>query len=231
MRFRSAASGLAFLQRCGWFSFFFHKSKRVPAFCLVAGLLPALLVPNAVAQSSASVPLFQFAIFYNVDLDISPGAAMTIGGKTFSNGNIWFDSGAQVTFNDTVACAGTFNLKPDPNGDQTANVNASPKTPIYNFTGNGGQPLSHADPMVLPIAANCVTNNYATNIEAILQPPPAAYAPGTAAAYSTNGLVYCLNSADLIISNAPGAVTSRHQYHRHLSKPEPGWWSISIGFT
>ncbi|MGA2178200.1 MAG: immunoglobulin domain-containing protein [Verrucomicrobiota bacterium] len=165
----------------------------------MAGLLPALLVPTTVAQSSANVPLFQFAIFYNVDLDISPGSALTIGGKTFSNGNIWICPSGQVTFQDTVACAGNYKLQSDPNGDQTANVTAFPVTPIYNFTGNGGQPLSHTGPIVLSIA---------TNVEAILQPPPPAYAPGTAAAYETNGLVYDFNAADLIISNTASAATN-----------------------
>jgi hypothetical protein len=185
----------------------------LPQNCLITATATpigqAYNVPATVSLGfqAASIPVFQFAIFYNVDLDMAPGQAMTIGGKTFSNGNIWFDSGAQVTFNDTVTCAGTFNLHSDPNGDQTANVKASPTTPIYNFTGNGGQPLSHADAIVLPIGANCMTNNNATNVEAILQVPPPAYAPGTAAAYSTNGLVYCLNSADLIISNTAAAAT------------------------
>ncbi|MGA2180303.1 MAG: hypothetical protein ABSH15_12065 [Verrucomicrobiota bacterium] len=168
------------------------------------------IVPATVSLTfeAASIPVFQFAIFYNVDLDISPGSAMTIGGKTFSNGNIWIDPPAQVTFNDTVTCAGNYKLQSDPNGEQTGNVTASPVTPIYNFTGNGGQPLSHADAIVLPIGANSMTNNNATNVEAILQPPPPAYAPGTAAAYSTNGLVYDLNAADLIISNNIYAATN-----------------------
>ena len=167
-----------------------------------------LFVPATVslAFQAASIPVFQYAIFYNMDLDMAPGSAMTIGGKTYSNGNIWFDSTATVTFNDTVVCAGTFNLKPDPNGDQTGNANASPKTPTYNFTGNGGKPLSGAPEIILPIGANSQTNNNATNVEAILQPPPSAYAPGSAAAYSTNGLVYMMNAADLIISNTANAI-------------------------
>jgi hypothetical protein len=195
------------------------------------------LVPATVSLTfqAASIPVFQFAIFYNVDLDMAPGSTMTIGGKTFSNGNIWFDSVAQVTFNDTVTCAGTFNLKADPNGDQTANVNASPTTPIYNFTGNGGQPLSHADAIILPIGANSLTNNNATNVEAILQPPPPAYAAGTAAAYSTNGLVYDLNQADLIISNNANAAINGTNlcviYQNQFNSPNPIFQTVAPDAT
>ena len=36
----------------------------------------------------ASIPVFQFAIFYGLDLEIEPGPAMTINGKVHSNQNL-----------------------------------------------------------------------------------------------------------------------------------------------
>src|SRR5262249_42633707 len=37
----------------------------------------------------ATIPVFQFAIFYSMDLEINPGATMKITGKVHSNANIY----------------------------------------------------------------------------------------------------------------------------------------------
>jgi hypothetical protein len=73
-----------------------------------------------------------------------------------------------------------------------------------DYTGTGAstfslanQPLSHANSLVLPIG----TNNDPQSVLAMLKLPPAAYAMGTPAAYSSNGLAYPANQADLVISN------------------------------
>ena len=55
----------------------------------MAGLLPAMLVPNAVAQSSTNIPIFQFGVFYNLDLEINPGATFTVSGRVHCNTNIY----------------------------------------------------------------------------------------------------------------------------------------------
>ena len=50
-------------------------------------------------------PIFQYAIFYNMDLEINSGAAMTINGKVHSNDTIWATgSGAStpLTFSNMV---------------------------------------------------------------------------------------------------------------------------------
>jgi len=58
------------------------------------------------------IPLFQFAIFYGagVDLEISPGANMTINGKVFANSNIYLSpqSGATLDMQGLVATAGNI---------------------------------------------------------------------------------------------------------------------------
>ena len=65
------------------------------------------------------------------------------------------------------------------------------------------QPTSGNDALTLPIGlGNTGTNTSPTNAEAILNIPPTAYAGGTDAAYSTNGLMFNFNSCDIIISNA-----------------------------
>ncbi|HEY5043909.1 MAG TPA: hypothetical protein VIK53_18200, partial [Verrucomicrobiae bacterium] len=66
----------------------------------------------------ALIPLFQFAIFYNMDLEINPGAAMTVNGHVHSNNNIWATgngSGANaLVFSTDVDAAGTVSNLPSP---------------------------------------------------------------------------------------------------------------------
>jgi|GEM_PF-1440179 hypothetical protein len=190
MRFSLAVPGLAFLQRCGWFPFFFHKSKRVPTFCLVAGLLPALLVPNAVAQTSTNIPIFQFAIFYNMDLEIAAAAPLNITGPVFSNAGLWSGS-TTITFANTVSAVGIATNTP--NDPFCAGYTGSGKA-TYSMAG---QPTSGNAPLTMPIG----TNNDPAAAEALINLPPAAYAMGTAAAYSSTGAVYLANDADLYLTN------------------------------
>ena len=190
MKFRSAVPGLAFLRWCGWFPFFFHKSKRAPVFCLMAGLLPALLVPTAVAQSSTNIPIFQFAIFYNVNMEIDPGAPMAVNGPVFSNAGLWSGT-PYITYNSTVAAVGQVNTTAT---DPFATGKTDSGTPAGNFTLSG-QPVSGVSPISLLIFG---TNN----LKAMLNLPPVAYALGTTAAYSTNGQAYLANAVDLYITNS-----------------------------
>ena len=64
-----------------------------------------------------SIPLFQFAIFYNMDLEINPGANMNINGRVHSNNNIYATGaggGNSLTFSSIVDASQQFNLTPDP---------------------------------------------------------------------------------------------------------------------
>ena len=47
-------------------------------------------------------PLFQYAIFYNGDLELFPGAAFTVSGRVHSNKRIYTGTTASITFNDYV---------------------------------------------------------------------------------------------------------------------------------
>jgi hypothetical protein len=142
------------------------------------------------ALQFANIPLFQFAIFYNVNLEIDPGATMTITGPVFCNQNIW-EGSSVCTFSSTVTAVGT-------NYAQVAN----PFACSYNGSGAStfsmaGQPVNNANSLVMPIG----TNNNPNTIMGLLNLPPAAYAMGTASAYSTNGQAYPANEADLVITN------------------------------
>jgi hypothetical protein len=151
-----------------------------------------------------NIPLFQFAIFYNVNLEFNAGAAQNITGPVFCNQSIW-EGSSNVTFYSTVSAVGT--------NDTTA---TDPFDTIYH--GNGGhskflqadQPVDHYVPaLMMPIG----TNNDPQSVLAMLNLPPPDYT-GIPNAYTPKGLAYMANGADLIISNAPfgtnyGSLTPR----------------------
>lgn len=148
-------------------------------------------VPATVHESVqfANIPLYQFAIFYNLNLEISPGGTMLIKGPVFCNASIW-EGSSSLTFNSTVTAVGT-------NYPQAADpfaLNYSGTTPP---TFAGGAPVNNANALVMPIG----TNNNPQSVLAMLNLPPVDYAMGTAAAYSSNGMKYPANGADLVISN------------------------------
>jgi len=149
-------------------------------------------VPATVSESLqfASIPLFQFAVFYNMDLEIDPGAAMTITGPVWSNGGIWTGS-TLLTLANTVSAVGL--------ATNTAN---DPFCSGYTGTGKStylitGQPTSGNDRITMPIG----TNNDPNTIAALVNLPPPAYAMNTAAAFTTNGQAYLANGADLYLTN------------------------------
>ena len=150
-------------------------------------------VPATVQETLqfALIPLFQFAIFYNVNLEIAPGQPMTISGPVFCNQSIW-EGANYATFTSTVTAVGTnCMLKNDPFA-----LNYGPQTPPPTFTLSG-QPATQANALVMPIG----TNNNPSTILGLLNLPPAAYYWGSGAEYSSNGIVYPANGADLVISN------------------------------
>jgi len=142
-------------------------------------------------------PVFEFAIFYNLNMEFVSASPMTVKGPVFCNQSIW-EGSSTLTFASTVDAVGT--------NDTTA---TDPFANDYTASGNhafslAGQPVSGAGALNLSIG---------TNAEAILDLPPLAYAMGTLAAYSNTGQVYLANAADLYITNSArgtnfGALTS-----------------------
>lgn len=102
------------------------------------------------------IPLFQFAIFYNKDLEVSPGANMTISGPVHSNGN--FISRSQTGFANTIRFTDRVTAK----GGFFANTGY--KGTIYNEydsadTGPGG-----SGPLYFQNPAGTATNIYSGSI-------------------------------------------------------------------
>ncbi len=152
----------------------------------------------------ASIPAFQFAIFYNINLEIDPSAVMPVKGAVFSNGGIWSGT-PNVTYSSTVEAVGQVSTnKYDPY--VTSNAKSDSGTPQGNFqyTGSPSQPESDCNPLNLPIGASSTgTNDVSTNVQAIIQIPPSSVcAPNNPTLdYEPTNLVYDFNAASLIVSN------------------------------
>jgi len=173
--------------------------RRIPLqmalmFRPVATLSLALFVQSSAAQLSTNIPIFEYAIFYNLNMEINSGQPMEINGPVFCNQNIW--EGSQfITFDSTVSAAGTNDttaLDPFSTGYQPQNGGATFSLP--------GQPTSGNQPLTIPIGSN--TNSNPTNTEAILNLPAAGLGVPNAAGYAVTNQIYLYNESDLIISNA-----------------------------
>jgi hypothetical protein len=152
------------------------------------------------------IPVFQFAIFYNLNLEMDPGQPQDVHGPVFCNANIW-EGNANLTFDSPVQAVGTnYTWQLDPfsdnypaSGDLTT---AYSGTPLANFAL--GAPSDHNNSLTMPIGNS--TNSNPTNVESILNLPPivggqSMGAPNTIA-YAESNQVYLFNESDLIISNA-----------------------------
>ena len=144
-------------------------------------------LPAAVQQNFqlARIPIFQFAIFYAMDLEINPGAAMTVNGKVHGNANLYAAPPASLTFKDAVTAVGDIYNDRHPN-DPTG---GSKTAPIYQ-----DKHVSKVSALTLPVG----TNNSPEAVQQILDVPLAGEN-----AQSELGKQRFFNNADLIVSNSP----------------------------
>ncbi|RPH95060.1 hypothetical protein EHM69_05560 [candidate division KSB1 bacterium] len=54
------------------------------------------------------IPLFQFGVFYEEDLEIFPGASMTFTGPIHTNGDLYMGADGSIQCNSTVTCVGQY---------------------------------------------------------------------------------------------------------------------------
>lgn len=116
---------------------------------------PAVGAVTAYARQQLSVteiPLFQFAIFYNEDLEFSPGADMTISGPVHSNGNLIARSQSgfsnTIRFTDRVTAKGGFF------------ANTGYKGTIYNEYDGADSGPGGSGPLYFQNPAGTATNIY-----------------------------------------------------------------------
>jgi hypothetical protein len=155
--------------------------------------------PQNFFRLSQVTPLFQFAVFYNLDLEANPGGASYINGDVWCNGNLWTSPAGPLTFGGQVGATGQINYTRNPN-DPFAN--GSSNNVIYTFTTNN--PMPNAGPLGFAVPVSTNANRSLANFLQLMNLPPASLAPPDfEAAYSSNGLSYYYNAVDLIISNSP----------------------------
>jgi hypothetical protein len=97
----------------------------------------------------ALVPIFQFAVFYEQDLEILPGPAMTLGGRVHSNQNLYLGARSGLMCDSwTTAAEDIYHgRKDDPSDDMNGDVAIKDRFGVYQSMQNSdGTWLDSSDP-------------------------------------------------------------------------------------
>lgn len=140
----------------------------------------------------ASIPVFQFAIFYGLDLEMNTMTTMTVIGRVHCNGNIYTYPSATLTFGSDVTSVGKI-FKTRKPGDPAYSSAPPSGAIIYQ-----GQKDTGVAAMNLPIG----TNNSPDSIRQVIEIPP-----GTEPINSAMGKQRYYNKAELLILVTNNAVT------------------------
>jgi hypothetical protein len=153
------------------------------------------VVKAAVAQDvqTASIPVFQFAIFYGLDLELHSMTVMDIIGRVHSNRDIYTYPSQTTTFWQDVTAAGTFYKTRKPGDPDYSTAPASGKT-IFK-----GKKDAQVATLNLPIG----TNNTITAVREVLNMPSASEDMDSAM-----GKQRYYNKAELVIIVTNNAVTA-----------------------
>lgn len=167
-------------------------------------------VPATVTENIQfdTIPIFQFAIFYNLDMEIAPGQPMVVKGPVYCNASIWACASAAsgLTFLSSVDAVGTINTTTlDPFSD--------------NFTGTGSPTfdvpsLTNQSSLSMPISG---TNTSASSFQNILNLPPSGLGAPNPAYLQASNQLYIFNEADLIISNASTGINDASLYGKNVT--------------
>ena len=187
-----------------------------------APLNQAYNVPTTVKEQFllTSIPLCQFAIFYNMDMEICPGGSMTVNGPTYVNGTIYADPSQTLTFGGTVQTTASQVMYTNSPGDPQSHVQ-NPSV-VYSVTNS---PATNQPTLTLPVGTNSFemtgTNNVITNsaasVSAILDLPPAGVDPG-----SQLGQEYLYNQANMVVSNSSdGTISAYFQNSNNVNRLTP----------
>jgi type II secretory pathway pseudopilin PulG len=96
----------------------------------------------------SSASLFQYALFYQGNLELAAGGNLTISGPVSTNSGAYVGSSAgTLTLTNKVFYFQDYNGAPDPTSGETGRLEASG---VQNIINNQGQPASLADPVYNP---------------------------------------------------------------------------------
>lgn len=130
----------------------------------------------------ATIPIFQFAIFYSLDLEINNGQPMTIGGRVHGNKNLYICPPSTLTFKDWVTSAENVFFK-----RKQHDQNSSTPNPSVQFNKDWDQKVNS---LMLPVGSN----NTPESVYEILKVPPVGENPN-----SLIGKQRYYNKADLVV--------------------------------
>jgi hypothetical protein len=157
----------------------------------------------------ASIPVFQYQMFYSLDLEFCPGANMTITGPVHCNGSIYLEpNGANVTFQAPVAASRQIVHNNSPN-DPTARTFGS-------VTYNAGQ-----DMRVNTLNLSLGTSNSSSVLHGLIEIPPTGESTN-----SLMGMQRYYNKADLIVLVSNNTVVARSGAYNNFSVTVP-WTNIN----
>ncbi len=140
----------------------------------------------------ASIPIFQFAIFYGLDLEINTMTTMTVNGRVHCNGILYTYPSAALTFKSDVTSVGKI-IKTRKPGDPA--YSASPPSGSIAYQGQKDTGVASLN---LPIG----TNNTPAAIRQVIEVPPASEAISSAM-----GQQRYYNKAELLILVTNSTVT------------------------
>ena len=137
-------------------------------------------IPSAVQQDVqlASIPIFQFGIFYNTDIELMGSATLYVRGRVHGNANLFTGSTANQYFYEDVTASGIIT-----NGMRYGWAIGGT---VYYYDSKD----ANRSQLTLPIG----TNNTAAAVREVLQPPPAGEDINTAM-----GRERYYNKAELVI--------------------------------
>lgn len=141
----------------------------------------------------AAIPIFQFAIFYTMDLELHNGPAFTVTGRVHSNRDIYTNPLNRLTFLSHVTASGNIILGKsalDP-------VARTPNPSLVTFSAEHDAGVGSLN---LPIG----TNNTSEAVHAVLEIPP-----DSESTRSQMGLQRYYNKADVVIVVSNSTVVAK----------------------
>ena len=140
-----------------------------------------------------AIPIFQFAVFYQGDLEIGNNPPMTITGRVQANGNGYFVPSSSLVFNSPVTLVGRayYTAKPGDPG------HTSPAPTTFNSTLT-----TQVHPLNMPIGASSPRD--------ILDPPPSSGVDPITdqRLYNKAGMIITVTAGSISVVNASGGAVS-----------------------
>jgi hypothetical protein len=154
------------------------------------------------------IPIFQYAIFYNVALEFTPLPPMTVFGPVHCNTNIYLNPAGTLTFVNDITSSGTISQGVNP---------ISPMPALGGTVVFDGAHDSGVSTLSLPIG----TNNTPAAVQQVLLIPPAWEDPtsglGQQRYYNKADLIILVNNTNIVAESGRSTLFARQVPTNELS--------------